>query len=126
MLWLTHAYIVFDRVEETISKQQQVQIAEWLTNWSDNIPASTLDTNGIVKVTTNNTSVIQTNLYKWLHPKDVNIMDDNFSEECSYDCVENTSLIINEQRHYNAVHDRKIVADGTHQCDTTNTCLLVR
>jgi hypothetical protein len=53
MLWLTHAYIVFDRVEEQVSKQQQVQITEWLTNWSDDLPAqpSDRDTNAIGTVT---------------------------------------------------------------------------
>jgi hypothetical protein len=70
--------------------------------------------------------VIQTNLNKWLSQNDNDSRDDGFSDECSFDPVGNINLIPNQQKQYDTVCNRNIVADGTHQCDTANTCLLVR
>jgi hypothetical protein len=108
-------------------KQQQVQITEWLTNWSDDLPAPTSAgvTKEIDKDTLKGTGVIQTKLDMWLHQNDNDSRDDGLSDECSIDPAEDDTVIPKEQIHYNNVCDRKIVADGTHQCGTTNTCLLV-
>jgi hypothetical protein len=37
LLWIKHAYIVFDKLEDSRSKHQQTQITDWLTNWTEDL-----------------------------------------------------------------------------------------
>jgi hypothetical protein len=124
-LWVSHAHIIFDRVDETIPRYQQVPITEWLTNWTENnTPSIPIPPFGVSP----NTKEIshQSMIDDWLHSGQTNMTDGeclslNVSDDETYPSDGEDTRIT-----YRTDLEKDLVTDGIHQYDTTNTCVLVR
>jgi hypothetical protein len=81
---------------------------------------------GNVQSYTKLTQQTQTDLKNWIKTDGGNFRDSDLSDDCSYEDEDVNCLVLNGQSHCNTVQDRKIVTDGIHRCDTTNTCVLVK
>lgn len=113
MLWVKHTYMIFDREEENITRQQQVQITNWLTNWSNDLPSS-MPAACAERNTTKWLVQKQAKLAEWLKSWGGNISESDHSSEYSNDCETGNCLENDAQIHCTAAGDREIVTDGTH------------
>jgi hypothetical protein len=115
--------MIFDRVDETIPRYQQLPITEWLTNWTDDlrdsVPIPTQPERPTEKVHK------QTDIVDWLERwNGINCDSDSSFTSLTEDATDASN---NRTFQISCLQDtnRDIVADGTHQCDTSNTCVLV-
>jgi hypothetical protein len=123
MLWVKHAAMVFDSVEENISQQQQLSITDWLTDWTD----GTLETASSSRVAkTDNIRPFrrQSDLLDWINSQDGQTHTFDCSNTASNSLPPNT-LLDEDADGSSTEENREIVTDGLHQCHTTNMCILV-
>jgi hypothetical protein len=127
LLWIKHAYIVFEMVEKSKVQQQQTQITDWLTDWTkeSTSKASDRQTRGLY-VPQQQFSKTQRGFDEWVQAHDDNILTTVFSEDGSAVYEADDCFKSKRQNDCNSVQERVIVTDGTNQCYTNNTCLLVK
>ena len=125
MLWVKRATMMFDSVEESNAPQQQLSITDWLTNW-DNDPPLPSHESRTVKKTSDRFLQRQTDITEWINSwgGQSNILD--HSPDSLDDSPPYGRLNVDDEDGCSIEENRVIVTDGTHQYNTTNTCILVR